>query len=205
MTKERALVRIQSILKLRTTKEARQFCTQVKQFGGKQLGNTQIADCLEANWKPGIDPRFIAEILKRGHKAKKSNKPAPLMSRANKKLMSRIAEALGLTVEEADQTCREIQATANSSIPLKYIASAAEQARKNEELQSISHLAKLAQELYIKAKSEITEKQFEEMKRKDARVRNLPALPKQPLPKYVLDESGFIIRNPQRGKGDKSD
>jgi hypothetical protein len=46
---------------------------------------------------------------------------------------------------------------------------------------------------------------IEEMKEKDARVHKMQPFPEQAAPEYVLDESGFIIKNPELPEDDKSD
>lgn len=205
MNQDQALVRIQSVLKLKTKTEARHFCTEVKQIGMKDYSNTEIANCVEENWKPGINPRFVAKILMLGHKVKKAKSPVKTKVHIRRKSVSPIAEKLRLTIEQAEYICRQIQSIAKKPIPLADIAIAAQHTHRHGAIQSKSDLAKLAGELYIKARNEMIEQEDEEMKKKDARVRNMVPFHEQAAPKYVIDEFGFIIRNPELPEDDKSD
>jgi hypothetical protein len=127
------------------------------------------------------------------------------MDAADIEFVSQIAEVLGLNSRQAISFCGQVQSFAKEPIPLAYIAAAVQKKHSTGKTLSVGDVAKLAAQLHSKAMKEIRENSIEEMKEKDARVHKMQPFPEQAAPEYVLDESGFIIKNPELSEDGKSD
>jgi hypothetical protein len=127
------------------------------------------------------------------------------MDAADTEFVSQIAEVLGSNSNQAIGFCGQVQSFAKEPIPLAYIAAAVQKKHKTGKTPSVGDVAKLAAQLHNKALKELRENRIQEMKEKDARVHKMQPFPEQAAPKYVLDESGFIIENPELPEDGKSD
>ena len=127
------------------------------------------------------------------------------MDTADIELVSQIAEERGLNSKQAISFCGQVQSFAKEPIPLAYIAAAVQKKHRTGKTPSVGDVAKLAAQLHNKAMKEMRENRIEEMKEKDARVHKMQPFPEQAAPKYVLDECGFIIKNPELSDDGKSD
>jgi hypothetical protein len=127
------------------------------------------------------------------------------MDAADIEFVSQIAEVLGLNSRQAISFCGQVQSFAKEPIPLAYIAAAVQKKQRTGKTLSVGDVAKLAAQLHNKAMKQMGKNRIEEMKEKDARVHKMQPFPEQAAPEYVLDESGFIIKNPELPEDDKSD
>ena len=127
------------------------------------------------------------------------------MDAADIEFVSQIAEVRGLNSRQAISFCGQVQSFAKEPIPLAYIAAAVQKKHRTGKTPSVGDVAKLAAQLHNKAMKEMRENRIEEMKEKDARVHQMQPFPEQAAPEYVLDESGFIIKNPELSEDGKSD
>lgn len=127
------------------------------------------------------------------------------MDAVDMEFVTQIAESLGLNSKQAISFCGQVQSSAKEPISIAYIAAAVQKKRRTGKTPSVGDVAKLAAQLHSKAMKQMRENRIEEMKEKDARVHEMQPFHVQAAPEYVLDESGFIIKNPELAEDGRSD
>ena len=207
MSKERALVRIMTILGFDNPKQARDYCNQVRRLATnmQNISNTEIANFIEANYQPGIKPKQITDILTKSRKPQSNNKPAEHQINTDKRFMRQITKVFGGDHHKAKSFSEQVQSLIKKQMPLAFIASAVTMLHSNGQNLSIEKVANLAKELQSQTIDKLQKQKEQSLAEKKVRWSKLQPVTGAPVPKHVIDEHGFIILNPAwTEKGDES-